>query len=93
MLPLKASVDYGSVSNLNNSIMRCRPLVPCLLKHCGGLAWNSRLYESQIIELSRACGPGEGQQNNRNLNEPCARRQIRFNSESTLSSIFYLLEF
>ena len=58
--------------------MRCRLLVLCLCKHCGGLAWNSRLYESQIIELSRASGPGEGQQNNRKLNEPCARRQIRF---------------
>ena len=59
--------------------MRCRRRVPCLCTHCGGLAWSSRLYESQIIELSRASGPGEGQQNNRKLNEPCARRQIRIN--------------
>ena len=59
--------------------MRCRPRVMCLRTHRGGLAWNSRLYESQIIELSRASGPGEGQQNNRKLNEPCARRQSRFN--------------
>ena len=59
--------------------MRCRLLVLCLCTHCGGLAWNSRLYESKITELSRASGPGEGQQNNRKLNEPCARRQIRIN--------------
>ena len=67
----------GFVSNLNDSMMRCRLRVLCLRTHRGGLAWNSRLYESQIIELSRASGPGEGQQN-RKLNEPCARRQIRF---------------
>ena len=66
--------------------MRCRPRVLCLRTHRGGLAWNSRLYESQIIELSRASGPGEGQQNNRKLNEPCARRQIRFNYIGTTSS-------
>ena len=60
----------GFVSNLNNSMMRCRPRVSCLRTHRGGLACSSRLYESQISKLSGASGPGEGQQNNRKLNEP-----------------------
>ena len=79
----------GFVSNLNNSMMRCRLLVLCLCTHRGGLAWNSRLYESQIIELSRASGPGEGQQNNRKLNEPCARRQIRINWHECVTTVDY----
>ena len=70
----------GFVGNLNNSMMRCCRRVPCLCTHRGGLACSLRLYESQIIELNRASGSAEGQQNNRKLNEPCARRQIRFNS-------------
>ena len=69
----------GFVSNLNKSMMRCRLWVLCLLAHRSGLACNSRLRESQISKLSRASGLDEGQPNNRKLNGPCARRQIRIN--------------
>ena len=69
----------GFVSNLNNSMMRCRPRIVRLRLHRGGLACNSRLCESQISKLSRASGPDEGQPDNRKLNEPSAMRQIQFN--------------
>ena len=79
--------------------MRCPPRVLCrrtqdqaphgslpmqALGQRGGLACNSRLYESQIIELSRASGLAENQPNNRELNEPSRRavralRQSQFN--------------
>ena len=47
--------------------------------HCSGLAWNSRLSGIQISKLNRRSGPGEGQPDNRKLNEPSAMRQIQFN--------------
>jgi len=58
--------------------MRCRLWVLCLLARSSGLACNSSLGESQISKLNRASGPSSGQPDNRMLNEPCARRQIRF---------------
>ena len=58
--------------------MRCRPWIVRLRLHRGGLACNSSLGESQINKLNRASGPSSGQPDNRMLNEPCARRQIRF---------------
>ena len=76
------------VSNLNSSMVRCRPQVPCLRTQRGGLACNSRKGESQISKLSRISGPGEGQPNNRKLNEPPRRdvkslRQIHLNYKYT----------
>ena len=58
--------------------MRCRLWVLCLLARPSGLACNSSLGESQINKLNRTSGPSSGQPNNSMLNEPCARRQIRF---------------
>ena len=58
--------------------MRCRPWIVRLRLHRGGLACNSSLGESQINKLNRASGPSSGQPDNRKLNEPCARRRIRF---------------
>ena len=75
----------GFVSNLNNSMMRCRLWVLCLLARSSRLACNSSLGESQINKLNRASGPSAashrsaGQPDNRKLNEPSAMRQIRFN--------------
>ena len=58
--------------------MRCRLWVLCLLARFSGLACNSSLGESQVNKLNRSSGPSSGQPNNSTLNEPCARRQIRF---------------
>ena len=69
----------GFVSNLNNSMMRCRLwCVLSVLVHCSGLAWNSRLSGIQISKLNRRSGPGEGQPDNRKFNEPSAMRQTQF---------------
>ena len=71
----------GFVSNWNNSMMRCRLwCVLSVLVHYSGLAWNSRLSGIQISKLNRRSGPGEGQPDNRKLNEPSAMRQVQFNS-------------
>ena len=100
----------GFVSNLNSSMMRCRPRVSCrrtrdqalygslptqALGQRGGLACNSRIGESQINKLSRISGPGEGQPNNRKLNEPPRWdvRSLRSNSIQLVAHFLFLLSY
>ena len=68
----------GFVSNPSDRTIRNSARNARNRAHVAESVCSSERGESQINKLNRASGPSSGQPDNRKLNEPCARRRIRF---------------
>ena len=68
----------GFVSNPSDRMIRNSARNARNRAHVAESVCSSKRGESQINKLNRASGPSSGQPDNRKLNEPCARRRIRF---------------